>query len=91
MVMLILPVLISLFISSFYCVKFINTHKLAIIFPLATVINVVCLFLGIVYSVITSQDGLAVVGQMGIYAVCFGVILLINVITVIIAKNHRAY
>ncbi|MEX2461673.1 MAG: hypothetical protein WD469_10345 [Paenibacillaceae bacterium] len=88
MVKLVLPVLISLFLSMLYSIKFINTHKLATIFSLATVINIVCLFLGTVYFWVTVPDGIAQGIQSVIYAVCFVGILLINVITVIVAKKR---
>ncbi|MDQ0902033.1 hypothetical protein [Paenibacillus sp. V4I7] len=89
MLKLILPVVISLVLSLIYIIKFNKNHKSVTIISVGAVINMVCLLLGIVYFVLTSQDGLAVVGQMGIYAVCFVVILLINVNTVIALKKRK--
>lgn len=88
MVKLVLPVVVSLLLSLFYCMRLSN-HKVATIISIATVINMVCLLLGTVWWWVTEQDGIGQAIQSIIYAICFGVILLINVITVVVVKKRR--
>ncbi|MDQ0876139.1 glucuronate isomerase [Paenibacillus sp. V4I3] len=89
MVKLVFPVVISLLLSLFYSVKLNKNHKLATIISIATVINIFCLLLGTVWWWVTETDGLGQVMQIIIYAICLGVILLINVTAVIVVKKRR--
>ena len=89
MVKLAFPVVISLLLSLFYSIKLNKNHKLATIISIATVINIVCLLLGTVWWWVTETDGLGQVIQIIIYAICLGVILLINVTAVIVVKKRR--
>lgn len=89
MVKLVIPVVISFLLSLYYCFKLNKNHKLTIIISIATVINFVCLLLGTVWWWVTETDGLGQVIQIIIYAICFGVILLINVTAAIVVKKFR--
>ncbi|XEC97508.1 hypothetical protein AB6A23_13690 [Paenibacillus tarimensis] len=89
MIKLILPVVISLVLSLFYILKFNNIQKSITIISIGTVINMVCLLLGTFWFWSTVSDGIAQGIQSVIYGICFGVILLINVIAVIVLKKRK--
>lgn len=85
MIKLVLPIIISLVLTILYCMKY-SGYKLAIL--VAALINIICLSLGTVWWWMTEVDGLGQLVQFFIYSVCFGVIVIINIITLVTTKRR---